>query len=116
MKDKLILITGGAGFIGTHLAQKLCQENRVRIFDNFSRDALSRTSLKENPNLEVIQGDVCNHEEVARVLADVTHVVHLAAIAGVDTVLKQPVRTMEVALFGTHNVLKEARSHAMCGG
>lgn len=110
MKGKTVLITGGAGFIGTHLVERLCENNQVRIFDNFSRNALSNTSLSNHPNVEVIKGDVCDREQVFEVTQGATHVVHLASIAGVDTVLKQPVRTMEVALLGTYYVLEAARA------
>ncbi len=110
MKGKTILLTGGAGFIGAHLTRALCNENRVRIFDMFFRDALSKTDLANHRNVEVIKGDVCDRAAIAEAMKDVTHVVHLASIAGVDTVLKNPVRTMEVALLGTYNVLEEAHA------
>ncbi len=109
MKDKRILISGGAGFIGTHLAKRLLLDHRVRILDNLWRDALSRTDLRNDKNLEVIRGDVCDLKAVAAAMDGVSHVVHLAAIAGVDTVLKFPVRTMQVAILGTFNMLEEAR-------
>src|ERR1043166_3179902 len=111
IKGKRILITGGAGFIGSALASQLCKDNQVRIFDNFSRNALERTNLRQHPNIEVIRGDVCNAKEVLEAMQEITHVVHLAAIAGVDTVLSKPVRTMEVALLGTYHVLEAARKN-----
>jgi nucleoside-diphosphate-sugar epimerase len=110
VNGKTVLITGGAGFIGTHLAEAIKEENRVRIFDSFARDALSKTSLAGHPNVEVIRGDVCDRAAVDRAVDGATHVVHLAAVAGVDTVLRQPVRTMEVAILGTYNVLEAARA------
>ena len=111
MNGKVVLLTGGAGFIGSHLTAALCEKNEVRILDNFFRDALSRTPLTRHPNVRIFKEDVCDRSAVAKAMAGVTHVVHLAAVAGVDTVLKQPVRTMEVALMGTYNVLEEARLH-----
>lgn len=111
MTDKRILLTGGAGFIGTHLASRLAKHNKVRIFDNFSRDALKNTPLAENASVEIIKGDVCDRSAVERAVKDVTHVVHLASIAGVDTVLKKPVRTMEIALLGTYHVLEACRQN-----
>src|SRR5580765_8169071 len=111
LTGKRILITGGAGFIGSALAARLCEENKIRIFDNFSRDALARTPLRQHPNVEVIKGDVCDAKEVLASMKDVTHVVHLAAIAGVDTVRSKPVKTMEVAILGTYNVLQAAKEN-----
>ncbi len=112
LKGKTILITGGAGFIGTHLASRLCAENQVRILDTFSRNALDQTDLRDHPRVEVVKGDVCDPQTVESSMKGVTHVVHLAAIAGVDTVLKHPVETMKIALLGTYHVLEAARKQA----
>lgn len=100
-----VLITGGAGFIGSHLAERLCEQNKVTIFDNFKRDSLKFTSLRSHPNVTTISGDVRYLDSVS-ILGDFSHVIHLAAIAGVDSVMKKPVETMEVALLGTYNLLK----------
>ncbi len=108
-KNARVLLTGGAGFIGTSLAARLIKDNEIVIFDNFSRNALDNTQLKNNKNLRVIKGDVCDFQSVLKAIDGVTHVVHLAAIAGVDTVLKNPVLTMKIALLGTYNVLEAAR-------
>jgi nucleoside-diphosphate-sugar epimerase len=112
MKGKRILITGGAGFIGSHLAQRLIKDNDIRILDTFHRDAISNTDLARESNLEIVKADVCDRDAVAKAMKDVTHVIHLASIAGVDTVLKNPARTMEIALIGTYNVLKECLEHS----
>ena len=111
LAGKTILMTGGAGFIGSHLTARLCGQNRIRIFDDFSRNALQHTDLGKHPNVEVIQGDVCDRASVEKAVEGATHVVHMASIAGVDTVLKKPVRTMEVALLGTYNVLEACRKN-----
>jgi len=110
LAGKRILITGGAGFIGTTLARRLVDENEVVAVDNLHRDALTGTDLAEHPNLTFQQGDVLD-ADLMRELADgVTHIVHCAAIAGVDTVRESPVRTMRVNLIGTYNVLEAAVS------
>ena len=101
------LVTGGAGFIGVSLALRLHKHNKIIILDNFRRDALSKeTELKNSNNITVIKGDVLNKEDVRLGVEKADIVIHLASIAGVDSVMKNPVPTMEVSLLGTHNVLK----------
>jgi UDP-glucose 4-epimerase len=108
LHGKRILLTGGAGFIGTTLSRRLIDENEIVVYDNLHRDALGTTDLAGHPNLTFIQGDVLDAELVRDTARDATHIVHLAAIAGVDTVLESPVRTMRVNLIGTYNVLEAA--------
>ncbi len=110
LRGKRILITGGAGFIGTTLASRLADENEIVAFDNLHRDALSTTELIAHPSVTLIQGDVLDLEHLRDVARGATHVVHCAAIAGVDTVLESPVRTMRVNLIGTYNVLEAANA------
>jgi UDP-glucose 4-epimerase len=102
------VLTGGAGFIGTTLSRRLIDDNDIVVLDNLHRDALAGTDISGHPNLTFVQGDVLDSEAVRDVVRGATHVVHLAAIAGVDTVLESPVRTMRVNLIGTYNVLEAA--------
>jgi UDP-glucose 4-epimerase len=108
LSGKRILITGGAGFIGTTLARRLVDRNQVTAVDNLHRDALSGTDLVEHHNFELHQGDVLDADVIAELARGATHIVHCAGIAGVDTVLESPVRTMRVNLIGTYNVLEAA--------
>jgi UDP-glucose 4-epimerase len=108
LAGKRILITGGAGFIGTTLARRLVGANEVVAVDNLHRDALTGTELAEHPSFTFQRGDVLDAELMLRLAEGVTHVVHCAAIAGVDTVLESPVRTMRVNMIGTYNVLEAA--------
>src|SRR3954447_25255773 len=108
LTGKRILLTGGAGFIGSTLARRLVEDNEIIAFDNLHRDAMSGTDVAEHPNLTFIQGDVLDEDALREVAAGATHIVHLAAIAGVDTVRASPVRTMRVNLIGTYNVLEAA--------
>jgi nucleoside-diphosphate-sugar epimerase len=107
-KNKKVLLTGGAGFIGTALTRRLIEHNQVTIFDNYHRDSMKDSELLGHPNLKVIKGDVTDVEEVRKAIRGCQIVIHLAAIAGVDTVLKMPVTTMKVNLLGTYNVLEAA--------
>jgi UDP-glucose 4-epimerase len=108
LQGKRIFITGGAGFIGTTLARRLVERNEVVALDNLHRDALSATDLADHPNFEFREGDVLDAEAVRELARGATHIVHCAAIAGVDTVIQSPVRTMRVNLIGTYNVLEAA--------
>src|SRR6266542_3380349 len=108
LSGKWILITGGAGFIGTTLARQLVDANDIIALDNLHRDALGGTALADHPNFTFLQGDVLDAELVTSVARGATHIVHAAAIAGVDTVIESPVRTMRVNLIGTYNVLEAA--------
>ncbi len=110
LSGKKIFMTGGAGFIGTTLARRLIEENEIVILDNLHRDSLTGTDLAEHPNLRFVQGDVLDLPLVCELSARATHVVHMAAIAGVDKVLESPVRTMRVNLMGTFNVLEAAHA------
>jgi UDP-glucose 4-epimerase len=104
------VLTGGAGFIGTTLTRGLIDDNQIVVYDNLHRDAMGATELAGHPNLTFVQGDVLDAHAVRETLKGATHIVHLAAIAGVDTVLESPVRTMRVNLIGTYNVLEAAHA------
>lgn len=111
IEGKRILLTGGAGFIGTALARRLLPSNEVVVYDNGHRDSLGSSGLSDHPRLVVVRGDVLDAEGVRRAMAGCSLVVHLAAIAGVDTVLKMPLTTMRVSLIGTYNALEAALAH-----
>ena len=108
LQGKRIFVTGGAGFIATTLARTLVDQNEVVALDNLHRDALTATDLVDHPNFEFHQADVLDADEVTKLSRGATHIVHCAAIAGVDTVLESPVRTMRVNVIGTYNVLEAA--------
>ncbi|HKA87411.1 MAG TPA: NAD-dependent epimerase/dehydratase family protein [Haliangiales bacterium] len=101
-----ICVTGGAGFIGSHLVERLVPGNRLVVFDNYHRDALTASGLAKHPEVEIVRGDVLDADAVRRAIAGCDAVVHLASIAGVDTVLKHPVLTMKVSLLGTYHALE----------
>lgn len=108
VSGETVLVTGGAGFIGSTLASWLVPRNRVVILDNLHRNALPGSGLEGHPNLKVVQGDVLDPHSVHRAIRGCTVVVHCAAIAGVDTVLREPTKTMRVNIIGTYNLLEAA--------
>jgi UDP-glucose 4-epimerase len=111
--NKRIFITGGAGFIANTLIKRLADDNQITVFDNFTRDTLSASGYAEHANVSVIRGDVLDYSSLEQSLSDFDVVVHAAAIAGIDTVLKDPIRTMEVNMIGTANVLRAAAKHGV---
>ncbi|HKY25252.1 MAG TPA: NAD-dependent epimerase/dehydratase family protein [Gaiella sp.] len=108
LTGKRILVTGGAGFIGTTLARRLVDANEVIAVDNLHRDALSGTELETHSNFRFVEGDVLDLEQLTALMQGCTHVVHAAGIAGVDTVVGNPVLTMRVNVIGTYNALEAA--------
>lgn len=108
IKGKRIFITGGAGFIGTSLAERLINDNEIVLYDNFSRDALSRKAFRGHKNLTVVRGDVRDEKKLAKSMKGANFIVHLAAIAGVDTVLSHKLETLKTNIIGTYSVLEAA--------
>lgn len=113
IKNKKILLTGGAGFIGSTLAKKLSDKNEILIYDNFSRDSLRNKKINSK-NLKVVKGDVLDFEFLKKNCEDFKPelVIHLAAIAGIDTVIIDPIKTMEVNILGTLNLLKSLKRYS----
>ena len=111
LKDARLFVTGGAGFIGTALCRRLADANQIVVFDSLRRNALADAGLDKHPNIHVVVGDVRDRDGMHKAMEGATHVVHMASIAGVDTVLKNPVPTMEISLEGTMNALRSAVAH-----
>src|SRR3990172_8168240 len=109
IKNRKIFITGGAGFIANALIGKLLKDNQIIIYDNFSRDTLSRSKHNKHKNLTIIKGDVLDFDHLNKSMAGSQIVIHAAAIAGIDTVILHPTKTMRVNMIGTANALEAAR-------
>ena len=109
IKDKNIFITGGAGFIANILIKNYIENNIITVYDNFHRDTLSKSDLINHKNLKVIKGDVLDFELLLKSMKGSDIVIHAAGIAGIDTVIKKPVYTMQVNMIGTANTLEAAR-------
>ena len=107
IKNKTIFITGGAGFIGSTMASRLVENNKIIIFDNLARNAIQHTGLLNHDNIIFIQNDIMDKEAIESIFLEhqPNYVVHCAAIAGIDTVIKDPVKTLDVNIVGTNNIL-----------
>jgi UDP-glucose 4-epimerase len=114
IKKKTIFITGGAGFIGSTLIGRLVEDNQIVAYDNLARNALQAKPWKDHKNLKLIVGDVLDYDQLAKAMAGADIVVHCAAIAGIDTVVKNPVMTMRVNMVGSANVLEAASKLDHC--
>ena len=108
VNGRRLLLTGGAGFIGSHVVERLAGSNEIVVLDTLRRNALAPAGLDRHPRVPLIEGDVLDPAAVARAIDGCDAVIHLASIAGVDTVLKNPVLTMRVSLLGTANLLDAA--------
>src|SRR5262245_40034665 len=105
---ELCLVTGGAGFIGSHLVDYLCARGYpVRVFDNF--DTGQRSNLASAVGAEIVEGDVSNADAVVRAVQGVNVVFHLAALASVQASVENPAATHRICATGTLNVLDAAR-------
>ena len=111
IKNKKIFITGGAGFIGSTLAARLKKNNQLVLYDNLSRNSLKHTKLMASKNISFIEGDILDLKKLLEAMKGSNIVIHTAAIAGIDTVIKNPVKTMEVNMIGTANVLRAAKEN-----
>jgi UDP-glucose 4-epimerase len=102
------LVTGGAGFIGSHLVDSFAGRGYpVRVFDNF--DTGQRSNLANAPGAEIVEGDVSDANAVAEAMRGVNVVYHLAALASVQASVENPAATHRICATGTLNVLDAAR-------
>jgi UDP-glucose 4-epimerase len=104
------LITGGAGFIGSHLAERLlARGDRVTLLDNLSTGSMENVRhLKTSPHLEYHLDNIENRQLLAEVVDEADVIVHLAAAVGVKLIVESPVRTIETNVNGTQLVLEAA--------
>jgi UDP-glucose 4-epimerase len=106
-----VLITGGAGFIGSHLADALiARGDQVVALDNFSTG--STANIKHiTKNLEIIDGDIRNTELINETTKDVDLVLHMAAALGVNTILESPLESISTNIAGSEVVLNAAANY-----
>lgn len=110
---KTIFITGGAGFIANTLIKHYINDNKIVVYDNFHRDTLTSSEVAKHANLSIIKGDVLDLPALTSAMKGCDIVIHAAGIAGIDTVIKNPVRTMQVNMIGTANALEAAQANGI---
>ncbi len=108
---KRFLVTGGAGFIGSHLAELLVSRgNAVTILDDLSTGRLENlANLRDRPGVQIVRDSVENERVVNIAMASCDAVFHLAAAVGVQLIVDQPVRTIRSIIHGTEVVLESAQ-------
>ncbi len=106
-KIENVFLTGGAGFIGSHLTEKLISNNiKVKIFDNLHRNSIKYTNILNNPLVTFVQGNILDTELLEKEMQGSDMVIHMAAIAGVSSYHKFPALTIKTNLIGVYNVLE----------
>jgi nucleoside-diphosphate-sugar epimerase len=106
--ERVFLVTGGAGFIGSHLVRFLLTHGHVRVLDDFSSGTLDNL-VEVLPHIELLRGSVTDAALVQKAVEGCEVVFHLAAQVSVPLSLEQPVETFEVNLYGTQLLLEAAR-------
>ena len=107
------LITGGAGFIGSHLSESLIRRgDSVLILDNLTTGNVSNiTELLANTNFQMIEGSILDRPLVNQAVQSCDHVLHLAAAVGVFNIVNKPIESLNINIKGTENILEAAYSH-----
>src|ERR1044071_6179848 len=115
MMSDFDLVTGGAGFIGSHLVDQLiAQGGRVRVLDNFvSGGPRNLKHLAGNPQLDLMQGDIRIAEEVSEAMRGVGRVFHLAALADIVPSIQRPDEYFTTNVDGTFTMLQAARAQGV---
>ncbi len=112
MAEERVLITGGAGFIMSHVAERLAaMGKRVVLFDNVEEHALyaeTTALINANPKVQFVRGDIRDKETVEGLVKEADVVYHFAALMGTSSRFRQEVRTVEVNIIGTLHVLQAA--------
>lgn len=115
IENKTIFITGGAGFIGSNLIGRLIQNNKIVVLDNLERNSLKNNGVAGHPNLKLIVGSILDVDKLKTVLPESTDfLIHCAAIAGIDPVRNNPIKTMQINMVGSANILEAASKLSNC--
>ena len=113
-KAKHILVTGGAGFIGSHLVERLLADGKsVVVIDDFSTGTLQNLAgVKKNPRLKIVRSKISACRELPELAADSEFIFHLAATVGVDLVVKSALHVLESSFHETEILLRAAVKHS----
>ena len=107
MKNKNILITGGLGFIGSHIANELLDENEVLILDNLSTGKINNLKDANHENLKIVKEDIRN-TDLNDLTSNIDYIFHLAAMASVPLSIDEPVECSDINVNATIKLLKSA--------
>ncbi len=110
IKNKRVLVTGGCGFIGSHIAERLCADNEVIILDNLVSGTIENISTFKD-KVEFVKADICDAKSISSHFKEVDCVFHEAANVFVQTSVENPYFDAEVNILGMLNVLEAARKH-----
>jgi UDP-glucose 4-epimerase len=117
MRMKKVLVTGGAGFIGSHLCEALLQRgDEVLVIDDLSTGRVENVAhLQDNKAFHFTAGSILDFAELEALVKKVDLIFHLAAVVGVQKIIEAPVETIEINVLGSHNVLNlAARYGKLC--
>jgi nucleoside-diphosphate-sugar epimerase len=108
-----VLVTGGGGFIGSHLARALLEQGHsVRILDNFSTGRRSNLAVLDD-EAEIVEGDIQSYERASRAVSGCEFVLHQAALPSVPRSIQDPLTSNATNVIGTLNVLLACRDHGV---
>src|SRR5450432_4051288 len=113
-KTKHILVTGGAGFIGSHLVERLLNDGKsVVVIDDFSTGSLENLRLfKKNPRLKIVRSKISECDKLPKLAAQAEFILHLAATVGVELVVKSALHVLEASFNETQVLLKAAAKNS----
>ena len=112
--EKPILVTGGAGFIGAHLVERLLKDGKsVVVIDDFSTGSLMNLSVvKKNPRLKIIRSKISTYKQLPKLAAQAEFIFHLAATVGVELVVKSALHVLESSFNETQILLRAAAKNS----
>lgn len=114
MNNMICMVTGGSGFIGSHLVEKLLADgNEVHIFDSQPLDTVNNlAAVKKHPGFHYFEGDIRNKESLSKFWQPEARVIfHLASIVGIRNYIADPLKLIDISVVGTKYLLEVAREH-----